>query len=736
MVKPSVPRPGIAPWTTELHLAVADSDVKAGAASVRALLARGADPNEADDKYGCIALHRAAEHMDPNATEVVQLLLDAGANIDARDKDGATPLFYAILGCYGSTTRVKLLLARGADPVARDNNGVTPRELCNQVYRRGGSELTIAAILEAHPSVGAPPETPQAAELRDILRRTMTRGHPFDPHASRMQDSLGILETVRAVELVRRGALGDTPSTFRVDLHPALRVACEAKAWEVVRAMVAAGASLEEDESVMFYAAEAGEVTTIDFMLARGASADGLEGGFYNPLVAAAKGGHLAAVQRLLAAGANPEQIHLSSKGPHEREIMTAIRDAAVPRRKYSSTLLIRNAKAPFPPKARGAVQYFDVGTQTNATIAIRASYAEVMEACVPFAERIDHGCLKKPALSEPHAAFVWKFKDLDWVFFSYYEKSVSRALAHAAHLMGALRRPLLYAFKTEAQLGNLRSFADAGESNPVRLSHRLDVDAWAKREGTLLVSTRVYSDTFADRLVVEGVQSARFEHLSRIVFKTDAAEHEASCETPPEADEHMARIFAKVRELKGEFERTTYSLSKADMRFGIDMGYVIADEAQFPYIDPKPYKAAERLLTRAGFSRLGDLAHPIFNERAPEQATFLRCFASKDGRILARFFVMPRPSPVILSGYPSIEMVSRTKTGFVITTTLWRAYNAVEGVTVVPWEGSSDAVKGMLEQHTRSVGDYVHGETVDDIQGALRWSNGHTRRTRDRAVR
>lgn len=55
--------------------------------------------------------------------EVVNLLLDAGANIEARDYDGNTPLMSA--ASYGEAMVVKVLLARGADINATDPEGGT-----------------------------------------------------------------------------------------------------------------------------------------------------------------------------------------------------------------------------------------------------------------------------------------------------------------------------------------------------------------------------------------------------------------------------------------------------------------------------------------------------------------------------------------------------------------------------------------------------------------------------------
>src|SRR5438445_259350 len=55
---------------------------------VRAMLGRGLDVNEVNRDDGSTPLHQAVQHR---RRAVVDLLLDAGANVDAGDADGRTP---------------------------------------------------------------------------------------------------------------------------------------------------------------------------------------------------------------------------------------------------------------------------------------------------------------------------------------------------------------------------------------------------------------------------------------------------------------------------------------------------------------------------------------------------------------------------------------------------------------------------------------------------------------------
>lgn len=76
------------------------------------LLARGAQVN----KPGWTPLHYAATGPEP---ALVRLLIERGADVDARSPNGTTPLMMAAQ--YGSEDNVKVLLERGADPKRRND---------------------------------------------------------------------------------------------------------------------------------------------------------------------------------------------------------------------------------------------------------------------------------------------------------------------------------------------------------------------------------------------------------------------------------------------------------------------------------------------------------------------------------------------------------------------------------------------------------------------------------------
>lgn len=91
---------------------------------------RGDEVNVAD-KDGFTPLHFAAQQQH---ADVAALLIEAGADLNTRNKFGNTPLSGALFNVRDREGEVvRVLLDAGADPDAENNYGVSPRGLAAKV---------------------------------------------------------------------------------------------------------------------------------------------------------------------------------------------------------------------------------------------------------------------------------------------------------------------------------------------------------------------------------------------------------------------------------------------------------------------------------------------------------------------------------------------------------------------------------------------------------------------------
>ena len=110
------------------------------------LIAKGADVN----KPGWTPLHYAATsgHLD-----MIRLLLEEHAFIDAQSPNGTTPLMMA--ASYGSPEAVKLLVEEGADIAMRNQKQMTAMDFARRAERRDAVELLTQA--ERYKAQSRPP---------------------------------------------------------------------------------------------------------------------------------------------------------------------------------------------------------------------------------------------------------------------------------------------------------------------------------------------------------------------------------------------------------------------------------------------------------------------------------------------------------------------------------------------------------------------------------------------------
>ena len=104
---------------------------------VQALIAGEADVN----KPGWAPLHYAATGGHP---EVITVLLERYAYIDAESPNGTTPLMMA--ASYGNAAAVKVLLEAGADPGLKNSLGLSALDFARKANRLDSAGLIAAAL--------------------------------------------------------------------------------------------------------------------------------------------------------------------------------------------------------------------------------------------------------------------------------------------------------------------------------------------------------------------------------------------------------------------------------------------------------------------------------------------------------------------------------------------------------------------------------------------------------------
>jgi ankyrin repeat protein len=247
-------------------------------------------------------------------SQEVRRLLDGGMDVNGRDRErSATPLHWAAFS--GSTEVGELLIARGADVNAKDRSGFTPLHFAAYQDDRAVAELLIrsGAQVNAGGTAGITP-LQKAIERLALSNATSHQVSPSDVAATS-----SVVELLLASGADVNGGIRSLSPLF-------LAVASGQKA--LVELLIDKGANIavkgDEDVTPLYMATKTDSKEIAELLIARGAEVDPRTKSGYTPLLWAAHQGNKDLAELLIAHGANVNSKDIQSRTPLVWALLTA----------------------------------------------------------------------------------------------------------------------------------------------------------------------------------------------------------------------------------------------------------------------------------------------------------------------------------------------------------------------------------------------------------------------------
>jgi ankyrin repeat protein len=267
---------------------------------VQSMLERGADISH-KDRNGDTALHRAIQN---GHKDIALFLLHRGADKMAKGFGGAIPFILAAR--CGFLELVKLLLNDASDLLATDSNGFTALHVASQNKRRDVVSFILGLNAEDQLEVstdrdkistGVPVISRWAQVVHVVLEM---RVGPYGFTALHSAASTGDYKTV---QLLLKG--GADVSSRAGDNSTPLTVSATDGHYRIVELLLDQGADISErghhEYTALHLAAEVGHTNVVALLLERGADITAKEDRGYTPLQRAAASGFDTIVEKLIS---------------------------------------------------------------------------------------------------------------------------------------------------------------------------------------------------------------------------------------------------------------------------------------------------------------------------------------------------------------------------------------------------------------------------------------------------